>query len=79
MGLVPIFAIYKTNHHSSEIVLWKNKFYIFWIVIWILFASFRYIGDGIGGTDAENYLTFFFCVVIAVLIFVNSIYIYLCK
>lgn len=59
MGLVPIFAIYKTNHHSSEIVLWKNKFYIFWIVIWILFASFRYIGDGIGGTDAENYLIFF--------------------
>ena len=59
MGIVPLFAINQTINHPSNNAFWKNKFYLIWILIWIVFASFRHVGNGLGGTDAPNYLTFF--------------------
>lgn len=49
----------QSTHPSFAKNPMKTPSYIIWIVVWTIFATFRYVGNGIGGTDAAGYIMFF--------------------
>lgn len=60
VGLVPVFAFVgikkKRDIYRHNIC---NRYYFVWYISWLIFAVGRHIEDGIGGSDAITYITYF--------------------
>ena len=59
MGIIGVWAIYKSSLNNSQRPLLKNKYYLIWFFIWTLIAAFRMIDGNAGGTDAIAYYSYF--------------------
>lgn len=62
MGLVPIVAIKnedaqvaREGKHAAPVAFG----YVAWAIIWVIFACWRGIGQGLGGSDAPTYVSYF--------------------
>ena len=62
MALIGVICLYyakKREMKTSKLTKISSLPYVIWIIVWTVFASFRYIGDGIGGADSRAYINFF--------------------
>lgn len=62
MGFVPVIAVSAVKRKEEVNAVVQPLFswpYVTWFLVWLVFAVFRYVGSGIGGTDAPNYIRFF--------------------
>lgn len=61
-GIVGMCAIYFATRRQlceGHIPSFKNKYIFAWWFLWVFFAVFRLVQDGIGGGDAVTYINYF--------------------
>lgn len=58
LGLLAMWVV-EISCNKKEFRNW-NVYLFIWIIVWTIIAAFRKVAIGIGGTDALNYIDFFY-------------------
>lgn len=62
MGIVPVLSVYcaKIYEQKKNLVIGiKNRYYISWMLIWLIITVWRRVAYGFGGSDARSYVQYF--------------------